>query len=333
MPSWSSLRGPLVKPIPGLPLSLESFTDIGGSGNYSPIGEVAGSRVFPTRAISGEDYPWLTRGLQQLSGTRKEGSSTGQVLSPPSRQISGRKLLTLNASPRSGKGDDSPTHSPITAVSTPRTPHTAEKRFKGFSPTEEQPKHKRARMAYHTVLTDKMTLAEEMAAIEASSKEESLDGPMMTTRSSFTSTASTTAPSTSFSDTTVQMTPGSSFDDTERKIDTGFPSSAKRFTRSNSRGSLHLVPAERGVPATPSTTMKSVKTQAAITKLPRHRRPTDLATGAAGACPSNALWPTPPLSQDCVITYADGLTRQVKTERNGWFEEKGVLMGVRYLIG
>ena len=75
-----------------------------------------------------------------------------------------------------------------------------------------------------------------------------------------------------------------------------------------------------------------IKTQAAITK-PRRRRPAASATEAAGAGPSNALWPTPESSRDCVITYADGLTRQVKTERNGWFEEKAVLMGVRYLVG
>lgn len=44
--------------------------------------------------------------------------------------------------------------------------------------------------------------------------------------------------------------------------------------------------------------------------------------------------PTPPLSQDSVLTYAPlGLVRVIKAERNGWFEEDSVLMGVRYLVG
>ncbi|MCJ1483945.1 hypothetical protein MMC06_004113 [Schaereria dolodes] len=42
---------------------------------------------------------------------------------------------------------------------------------------------------------------------------------------------------------------------------------------------------------------------------------------------------TPPLSNDCAITYKDGSVRQVRAERNGWFEEVGILMGVRFLIG
>lgn len=41
-----------------------------------------------------------------------------------------------------------------------------------------------------------------------------------------------------------------------------------------------------------------------------------------------------PLSQNSVLTYAeDGLVRGVKLERNGWFEEKEVVMGVRFLVG
>lgn len=46
-------------------------------------------------------------------------------------------------------------------------------------------------------------------------------------------------------------------------------------------------------------------------------------------------WPgTPPLSDDAVVTYAPGdILRQVKSERSGWFVEKGVVMGVRFLLG
>lgn len=42
----------------------------------------------------------------------------------------------------------------------------------------------------------------------------------------------------------------------------------------------------------------------------------------------------PPLSEDAVVTYAPGnLLRQVKSERSGWFVEKSILMGVRFLVG
>lgn len=46
------------------------------------------------------------------------------------------------------------------------------------------------------------------------------------------------------------------------------------------------------------------------------------------------IHPTPLLSQDSVLTYAPlGLVRVIKAERNGWFEEDSVLMGVRFLVG
>ena len=46
------------------------------------------------------------------------------------------------------------------------------------------------------------------------------------------------------------------------------------------------------------------------------------------------MYPTPLLSQDSVLTYAPlGLVRVIKAERNGWFEEDSVLMGVRFLVG
>lgn len=331
-PRRSSLSAPVFTPQSGLPWYCERFTDIGSSGNYCAVGEVASSRAMRTRVNSPEDYSWLTRDTQQFRESSRITSSVGQVLSASPRRISGRKLFTFNTRHSVGEGDDNSTDSPRTAVSPSRTPHISEKRLRGHSPTEEQPKSKRARGAYHTVVNDKMTLAEEMAAIEAFSKDKCLDDRMMTTRSSFSSTASTTAPSTAPSGTPFSATPSSSFDFTEGKVNAG-QFSGKRFTRSNSRGSFQLLPAENAPLGTPSTAGKSLKTLPAITRPPRRRRPTAPANDLAGAGTSHPLWPTPALSQDCVITYADGLTRQVKTERNGWFEEKSVLMGVRYLIG
>ena len=42
---------------------------------------------------------------------------------------------------------------------------------------------------------------------------------------------------------------------------------------------------------------------------------------------------TSSLTDDCVVSYANGPVRQIKMERSGWFEETGILMGVRFLIG
>lgn len=42
----------------------------------------------------------------------------------------------------------------------------------------------------------------------------------------------------------------------------------------------------------------------------------------------------PELSEDCCITYAKpGIVRNVGAVRGGWFEEKGVVMGVRFIVG
>ncbi len=46
------------------------------------------------------------------------------------------------------------------------------------------------------------------------------------------------------------------------------------------------------------------------------------------------MWTMPPLSEDSMLTYAPaGVVRPCKGERNGWFEEKRVLMGARFLVG
>ncbi|KAI4207048.1 MAG: hypothetical protein LQ346_000766 [Caloplaca aetnensis] len=55
-----------------------------------------------------------------------------------------------------------------------------------------------------------------------------------------------------------------------------------------------------------------------------------IGTGASGP----GKWEIPPLSRDCVVTYArDGTERQIRAERGGRFREEGVLIGVRYVLG
>ncbi len=55
-------------------------------------------------------------------------------------------------------------------------------------------------------------------------------------------------------------------------------------------------------------------------------------TGTGASSPGK--WEIPPLSRDCVVTYArDGTERQIRAERGGRFREEGVLIGVRYVLG
>lgn len=54
----------------------------------------------------------------------------------------------------------------------------------------------------------------------------------------------------------------------------------------------------------------------------------------SAATTSKTSWSMPPLSEDSVLTYAAGnVVRSIKLERGGWFEEKEVLMGARFLVG
>ncbi|MCJ1374028.1 hypothetical protein MMC20_005258 [Loxospora ochrophaea] len=83
---------------------------------------------------------------------------------------------------------------------------------------------------------------------------------------------------------------------------------------------------------------------------PRPRHPTSISTSKSNSdsntgitAPTNpTVIPPPPapahpsttsnLSDDCIITYAEGTVRQVRSQRSGWFAEREILMGVRFLV-
>ena len=64
---------------------------------------------------------------------------------------------------------------------------------------------------------------------------------------------------------------------------------------------------------------------------------TPLATTSAARSRNEALdahFQMPPLSQDCCVTFAErGVVRNVSAVRGGHFEERGVIMGVRFIVG
>ena len=75
----------------------------------------------------------------------------------------------------------------------------------------------------------------------------------------------------------------------------------------------------------PTTATPSPSAPSLVTPIPQPIKAGEL---VANMCP------TPPLSQDSVLTYAPlGLVRVIRAERNGWFQEDAVLMGVRFLVG
>ncbi|EON68986.1 hypothetical protein W97_08244 [Coniosporium apollinis CBS 100218] len=69
------------------------------------------------------------------------------------------------------------------------------------------------------------------------------------------------------------------------------------------------------------------------------RRASAIRTPARARTEAEAEFVVPPLSQDCVVTYAQpgawsgSCVRQVRSERGGDFREESVIMGVRFLLG
>lgn len=205
-----------------------------------------------------------------------------------------------------------------------------------------RPKDRR-RMPYEYVLDNKLTMSEEFDSLLAKAKQMQLEmrderkgehrvPVLRSTRASRSNVADRSA-STLAGPSKAVVTNG------ERpklivKLKTGgepAPSMPLKTQPSNSARastpSLTSTPASRpAVVVTPaprkSVTNDSSSTTPALYSSPR-------------AAPWKGTWSSPPpLSEDSVLTYAaDDLVRSVKLERNGWFEERDVIMGVRFLVG
>ena len=318
---------------------------------------------------------------------------------------------------------------PDTSVSKPQgtPPSVPQKRYKSprLSP-DEPPKAKRSRLNYHVVIDDKMTLAEEMASIEATSKEEMeaknqgdrKHSQSVVTRQKFAREKSTTpTPAAQHSGSskhadesgniTVQGTPCPPAKPAQRKVsrvsDENKPAPSKPATKERQskmvilrlkRASLEggdvrspvvlsntpitacdmpmpscpqeptpnsevVTPTESvGLPFRPSSSPSTTLDPDISTPRPNPPSPAIQSTLATPKPSSNPLppdlspvtttapsrrrrgssmeipkWPTPALSDNCVITFAPDIVRQVRFERPGWFKESSILMGVRFVVG
>ncbi len=238
------------------------------------------------------------------------------------------------------------------------TPKIPQKRYKGFISTDvEAPQARRTSSSHRWGVSDRLTLAEEMAQIEASSRKENSSAAGISARSHQDSDDSNTLYNEERSDSPQkivklklkgsllpQMTPPSSFTSAEMAVGNNRSYPAQRRSRSMSNRAIHnntsKPPTVEPAPTpTPKPQPKARQKPPAATPLTTQGQPN---------------WPTPALSQDSVLTYAEepswktgphsdrkhgaagrngGVFRQIKAERNGWFEESSILMGVRFLVG
>ena len=206
-------------------------------------------------------------------------------------------------------------------------------------------------------VSDKPTLAEEIAQIEASSRSEISaaisKGATSTFRTEKTDKEQTTAQEDDKETSTSQavrlkvkgpLTPLKTH-----------PPAANKVKVSVRDESTHTGPHQSRIKPTLSkhnaTLTKSASKPVLSSPIqPRRRRRSTVDT----PLPAHQLpvWQTPALSQGSVLSYADeaslitgdkhgngtssverGAYRQARAERNGWFEESSVLMGVRFVVG
>ena len=267
---------------------------------------------------------------------------------PPSSSLPGSNGRSHSIT----KDTNNRAHSPgcrFTKRSTPSKPaNIPQKRYKGSDATasaedeELERQRKRSRMHGELVLTNKMTLAEEIAAIQEQAREELLPAQSHTTtttnepgcrrssseqigRRSQSCAPNNLAPRTKVIVLRLSAARLATF--VKRPTGPG-----AEFTSTSPPISLHAPPSVSSAASlsAPLSTPRNTSTPKSkpLPKTPRSRIPP-----ASRATYVPSTWRPPPLNEDCVITYAPDAIRQVKAERSGWFKEVGVLVGVRFLIG
>lgn len=211
--------------------------------------------------------------------------------------------------------------------------------------------------SYKLVAEDRKTLAEEIETIaqkafksialaNSQSTAEETPTPKRMTRSCGGATATASPPPRCRSlPKAVERPPpkelGSSHNVSKEsklvKLKLNFTAATKPFnSHSQSPATPSTAPKHASSPST-SSTLSTLSTLPPTTAPPspsasRLATPIPRPVNSGGVAAS--MYSTPPLSQDSVLTYAPlGLVRVIKAERNGWFEEDAVLMGVRFLVG
>ena len=264
---------------------------------------------------------------------------------------SSRDLITVTNRPDSTSTQSNRRTRPETSTnhipsSTPKLP---QKRYKHSSSTlAENVKPQRRQYPSRWGVTDKPTLAEEMAQIEASSRKE------MIARATTVDNEASTTPSDGKQTSPRQIVRFKVQEPVgpQKTHAAGATNAEVSTPHTNTNTTPRRPPGPSSNKAPQSTASLKRTSDAAPSptpQVPRRRRSAANTSLAPNLLP---VFPTPALSQDCVISYAEetdwktslghvdggtggdgGVYRQIKAERNGWFEERGVLMGVRFLVG
>lgn len=195
------------------------------------------------------------------------------------------------------------------------TRRTTPKRSRDTSVSSETSNpSKRQRMPYHHVMTAKRTYAEEMEAIVEQAVEEA---EMLSASASASASASL--------------------------------KEWKAGTETFGSSPSSMAPEGVSLVETPSTASKVVTLKVSPPRLAGSplkggvsRDDGGAASHTQGRGPHNTVvnrsfdagFVPPALSEDCCVTFAEsGVVRSVGAVRGGWFEEKGVLMGTRFIVG
>jgi len=265
-----------------------------------------------------------------------------------SRNIKTATDGTRSTSDRSRRQENLGTSIQSVLPSTPKVPQTGYKH--SILTTAEYSKPQRRQYPSRWAVSDKPTLAEEMAQIEASSRKEII------MRTAKVEKKASTTPGDGKQTSPRQILKLKVKEPVAaQKTYSATPTNAAELTPLTS--STHTIP-RRPRPVSRRTaksnasikrTSKPAPSPSPMPSAPRRRRSTASTSLAPNHLP---VFPTPALSQDSVLSYAEGTAwkaglghvngaagvergvyRQVRAERNGWFEESGVLMGVRFLVG
>lgn len=232
------------------------------------------------------------------------------------------------------------------ASSTRRT--TPKRYYETSISSETANPSKRQRMPYYHVITTKQTYAEEMKSIVEQAVEEA---EMLTTRRTLTNMEAEAE--------TVNSPPLISAPEEVSLVEIPQPSKIvtlklspplKAGVSANDRFTTQRQ--HRTIPPISPSLAAETPTKA---HTPREQGPSLISPSAddtpAESTPASSLrrsWPhkadmipsfdadfvLPELSEECCVTFAErGVVRSVGAIRGGWFEEKGVLMGTRFLVG
>ncbi len=270
-----------------------------------------------------------------------------------------RSEALATASALDGSSDQSPkSASPLIRELFPpaRSGTSKRSRTSSISSQPSNPPKRRRAMQYHHVVTTKRTLAEQLESIvekavkEVHERRASLkiaDAPQVdVVDSSPLSSVSSSSEEVSLIEVpkpskivTLRVSPqklGSSPDTAGVSSNHSINISPSKPMLSQPFGtSSNLGMASSPVFISPNADGKRAETTLAETTTATPLRPRKRSSQVYSNTEAfDAGFQVPKLSENCCVTYAEpGVVRNVGAVRGGWFEEEGVIMGTRFIIG